>query len=205
MLLTKLGNAVDVRQEKLASLEAKSKQAAEQSMGWNAISSAVNSVFTQPPPRPVAVEPAVYVRELKAIRDMMTLVGEVFDLYPSVVSSFEKQHQSPQEGGSTLTADELEALIPPLEEADSPGLLGPGKQRRYVPRGLVQRSIDDIKGSGPRAEYLVLTYESEMLVKFTLEAEDYLTIKVRVLSLTCNNGLGWDFLRSKVRAEKTNI
>jgi hypothetical protein len=181
MLLTKLGNAVDVRQEKLSALESKSKQAADQSVGWNAISSAINSVFTQPPPKPVTTDPTVYERELKAIRDIMTLVGEVFDLFPTVVSSFEKQHQSTQEGGSMLTAEELEALIPPLEEPDSPGLLGPGRQRRYAPRGLVQRPIDDIKGSGPRAEYLVLTYENETLVNLTRQAEEYLTVKVCVL------------------------
>ncbi|KAF9361239.1 sphingomyelin phosphodiesterase 4, neutral membrane (neutral sphingomyelinase-3) [Mortierella sp. NVP85] len=178
MLLTKLGNAVDVRQEKLSALESKSKQAADQSVGWNAISSAINSVFAQPPPKAVPADPTVYERELKAIRDIMTLVGEVFDLFPTVVSSFEKQHQSTQEGGSMLTAEELEALIPPLEEPDSPGLLGPGRQRRYAPRGLVRRPIDDIKGSGPRAEYLVLTYESETLVNLTRQAEEYLTVKV---------------------------
>ncbi|KAF9940078.1 sphingomyelin phosphodiesterase 4, neutral membrane (neutral sphingomyelinase-3) [Modicella reniformis] len=183
MLLTKLGNAVDVRQEKLSALEAKNKQAAEQSASWSAILSAINNMVGQPPPKTAPVDPVVYVRELKAIRDIMSLVGEVFDLYPNVVTLFEKQHQSAQEGGSTLTAEELEALIPPLEEPESSGLLEPGKRRKYVPQGLVREPIDGIKGLGPRAEQLVLTYESEVLVKLTRQAEEYLTSKVRVFLL----------------------
>ncbi|KAG0239025.1 sphingomyelin phosphodiesterase 4, neutral membrane (neutral sphingomyelinase-3) [Mortierella sp. GBA43] len=202
MLLTKLGNAVDVRQEKLSSLETKSKKTSEQSASWNTITSAISSVFNQPPPKQPSVDPAVYVRELKAIRDIMTLVGEVFDLYPSVVSSFEKQHHSTQEGGSMLTAEELESLIPPLEEPDSPGLLGPGRQRRYVPQGLVRKPVDDIKGRGPRVEHLVLSYESETLVNLTRQAEEYLTIKWRK---AVNRVNGWIPLPEAVVSSRVHL
>lgn len=178
MILTKLGNAVDARQEKLTALEAKSKPSSEQQSGWGVISATLSNMLSQPPPKTTVVDPAVFVRELKGLRDMMALIGEVFDLYPSVVTSFEKQHQSAQDRGSTLTAEQLEALIPPLEEEESAGLLGPEKQRKYVPRGLVKKPIEDLKGSGPRAEALVLTYESEYLVKLTRRAEEYLTPKV---------------------------
>ncbi|KAG0309669.1 hypothetical protein BGZ98_009989 [Dissophora globulifera] len=175
MLLTKLGNALDVRLEKIATTEAKEKQLIEQGKGLGAITVAFNKMMTQTPTKPASPEPAVYAREVKLLRDIMALVGEVFDLYPNVVKSFEKQHQGAQERGGTLTAEQLEALIPPLEDAESPGLLEPAKQRRYVPRGLVRRSIEGVKGSGPRAEQLVLTYESEYLVKLTRRVEDYLT------------------------------
>ncbi|KAF9347460.1 hypothetical protein BGX26_001039 [Mortierella sp. AD094] len=176
MILTKLGNAVDIRQERLAALEAKSKSAAEQT-GLSALTSAVSNMFAQPAPTTVSQDTPAYLSELKGLRDTMALVGEVFDLYPSVVTSFEKQHQGTQDRGSTLTAEQLEALIPPLEEEESAGLLRPEKQRKYVPRGLVKRSVDEVKASGPRAEQLVLTYESEFLVKLTRRAEDYLTPK----------------------------
>ncbi|KAG0016439.1 sphingomyelin phosphodiesterase 4, neutral membrane (neutral sphingomyelinase-3) [Entomortierella chlamydospora] len=176
MILTKLGNAVDIRQERLAALEAKSKLAAEQT-GLSALTSAISNIFAQPAPTTVSQDTTAYLSELKGLRDTMTMIGEVFDLYPSVVTSFEKQHQGTQDRGSTLTAEQLEALIPPLEEEESAGLLRPEKQRKYVPRGLVKRSVDEVKASGPRAEQLVLTYEIEFIVKLTRRAEDYLTPK----------------------------
>ncbi|KAF9402535.1 hypothetical protein BGX21_009769 [Mortierella sp. AD011] len=176
MILTKLGNAVDIRQERLAALEAKSKSAAEQT-GLSALTSAISNIFAQPAPTTVSQDTSAYLSELKGLRDTMTMIGEIFDLYPSVVTSFEKQHQGTQDRGSTLTAEQLEALIPPLEEEESAGLLRPEKQRKYVPRGLVKRSVDEVKASGPRAEQLVLTYEIEFIVKLTRRAEDYLTPK----------------------------
>ncbi|KAF8976861.1 sphingomyelin phosphodiesterase 4, neutral membrane (neutral sphingomyelinase-3) [Entomortierella lignicola] len=176
MILTKLGNAVDIRQERLAALEAKNKLAAEQK-GFSALTSTIRSMLVQPAPATVSQDPPAYMSELKGLRDTMALVGEVFDLLPSVVTSFEKQHQGTQDRGSTLTAEQLEALIPPLEEEESVGLLGPEKQRKYVPRGLVKRSVEDVKPLGPRAEQIVLTYESEFLVKLTRRAENYLTPK----------------------------
>ncbi|KAF9906273.1 hypothetical protein BX616_000774 [Lobosporangium transversale] len=177
MLLTKLGNAVDIRQERLAALEAKNKSGSEQGTGLSAISSMISSMFAQPAPKTALQDPVVYMSELKGLRETMALVGEVFDLYPSVVTSFEKQHQTTHENGSTLSDEQLQALILPLEESDSDGLLNPEKQRKYVPRGLVKRPIDDVKARGTRAEQLVLTYESEYLVKLTRRAERYLTPK----------------------------
>ncbi|KAI7832192.1 hypothetical protein BC939DRAFT_97564 [Gamsiella multidivaricata] len=177
MILTKLGNAVDVRQEKLSALEAKNKPTSEQLSGWSALSSAISNMLSQPPPKTAVVDPAIYVRELKGLRDMMSLIGEVFDLYPSVVTSFEKQHQGTQDRGSTITVEQLESLVPPLEEEEESRLLGPERQRKYVPRGLIRRPADDLKGSGPRSEELVLTYESEFLVKLARQAEDHLAPK----------------------------
>ncbi|KAF9436164.1 hypothetical protein BGZ76_004667 [Entomortierella beljakovae] len=176
MILTKLGNAVDLRQERLAALEAKNKLAAEQT-GLNALTAAISKMFAQPEPKTVSQDPPAYMSELKGLREMMALIGEVFDLYPSVVTSFEKQHQGTQERGSALTAEQLESLIPPLEEEDSPGLLRPERQRRYVPRGLVKVPVDEVKPQGARAELLVLTYESEFFLKLTRKAEDRLNPK----------------------------
>ncbi|KAF8930555.1 sphingomyelin phosphodiesterase 4, neutral membrane (neutral sphingomyelinase-3) [Dissophora ornata] len=202
MLLTKLGNAVDVRQEKLATMEAKTKQASEQMAGLSAISSAFNSMFSQPPPKTASIDPGIYTREVKALRDIMALVGEVFDLYPNVVAGFEKQHQGTQDRGSALTAEQLEALIPPLEDVESTGLLGPEQQRKYVPRGLVRASINDVKGSGPRAQDLVLTYESEYLVKLTRQAEEYLTPKWQSVVKGVN---GWISLPRKVVSSRVHL
>jgi hypothetical protein len=96
--------------------------------------------------------------------------------------SFEKQQQTGPDRVSTLTAEQLEALIPPLEEPDALGLLGPEQQKKYVPRGLVMKPIGDIQGRGRRAQELVLSYESEYLVGLTRKAENYLTPKVHILS-----------------------
>ncbi|KAF9115875.1 hypothetical protein BGX27_005941 [Mortierella sp. AM989] len=200
MLLTKLGNAVDIRQERLAALEAKSKSTAEQT-GLSALTSKISNMFAQPAPKTVSQDPPAYISELKGLRDTMALIGEVFDLYPSIVTSFEKQHQGTQDRGSTLTAEQLEALIPPLEEEESAGLLRPEKQRKYVPRGLVKRSVDDVKATGPRAEQLVLTYESEYLVKLTLRAEEYLTPKWQNML----RGIGWIPLPQRVVSSKVHL
>ncbi|KAF9182648.1 hypothetical protein BGZ51_008969 [Haplosporangium sp. Z 767] len=176
MLLTKLGNAVDLRQERLTALETKNA-AAEQLSGWGLVSSKLSTLWSEPAPINVSQDTTVYKRELKALRDTMAMVGEVFDLYPNVVASFEKQQHGAQERSGTLSAEQLAALIPPLEEDEATGLLGADRQRRYVPHGLVRASVDDIKGTGPRAQQVVLSYESEFLVKQTRRLENHLTPK----------------------------
>ncbi|KAI1318054.1 sphingomyelin phosphodiesterase 4, neutral membrane (neutral sphingomyelinase-3) [Mortierella claussenii] len=185
MILTKLGNAVDIRQERLAALEPKNTSGSESNTSLNGIAKTISNLFAQPAPKTVSQDTSTYQNELKGLRDTMALIGEVFDLYPSVVASFEKQHQGTNDGGSSLTDEQLQAMIPPLEETESAGLLDAETQRKYVPQGLVKRSIDDIKPTGPRAEQLVLTYESEYLVKLTRRAEDYLTPK-QVMSSKVN-------------------
>ncbi|KAG0375316.1 sphingomyelin phosphodiesterase 4, neutral membrane (neutral sphingomyelinase-3) [Mortierella sp. AD032] len=177
MILTKLGNAVDLRQERLQVLEAKNKPSDEPVSGWGMVSSKLNELMNPAPPKTVSQDPAIYKRELKALRDTMMLIGDVFDLFPEAVKSFEKQQQTGPDRVSTLTAEQLEALIPPLEEPETLGLLGPEQQRKYVPRGLVRKPIDDIQGRGRRAEELVLSYESEFLVSLTRRAENHLTPK----------------------------
>ncbi|KAG0262943.1 sphingomyelin phosphodiesterase 4, neutral membrane (neutral sphingomyelinase-3) [Mortierella polycephala] len=188
MLLTKLGNAVDLRQERLIALEAKNA-ATEQLSGWGLVSSKLNTLWTEPAPKTVSQDTAVYKRELKALRDTMKMVGEVFDLYPNVVASFEKQQHGAQERSGTLSAEQLAALIPPLEEDEATGLLGTGRQRRYVPRGLVRASVDDIKGAGPRAQQVVLSYENEFLVKHTRRLENHFTPKLFSTYLTSSSSL----------------
>ncbi|KAF9920149.1 hypothetical protein FBU30_010055 [Linnemannia zychae] len=177
MLLTKLGNAVDLRQERLQVLEAKNKPSDVPVSGWDILTSKIQELMNPAPPKTVSQDPAIYKRELKALRDTMALVGEVFDLFPETVKSFEKQQQLGYNRVSILTADQLEALIPPLEEMDTPGLLGIEQRKMYVPKGLVMKPIDDIHGQGRRAEELVLSYESEFLVKLTRRAENHLTPK----------------------------
>ncbi|KAG0275923.1 hypothetical protein BGZ97_010190, partial [Linnemannia gamsii] len=177
MILTKLGNAVDLRQERLQVLEAKNKPSDEPVSGWDLVSSKINELMNPAPPKTVSQDPTIYKRELKALRDTMAIVGVVFDLFPEAVKSFEKQQQSGQDRGSTLTAEQLESLIPPLEESETLGLLGPEQQKMYVPRGLVRKPIDDIHGRGRRAQELVLSYESEFLLNLTRRAENHLTPK----------------------------
>lgn len=177
MILTKLGNAVDLRQERLQVLEAKSKPSDDPVSGWDLVTSKINELMNPAPPKTVSQDPTIYKRELKALRDTMAIVGEVFDLFPEAVKSFEKQQQTGPDRVSTLTAEQLESLIPPLEESETLGLLGPEQQKMYVPRGLVRKPIGDIHGRGRRAEELVLSYESEFLVKLTRRAENHLTPK----------------------------
>lgn len=186
MILTKLGNAVDLRQERLQVLEAKSKPLDDPVSGWDLVSSKINELMNPAPPKTVSQDPTIYKRELKALRDTMAIVGEVFDLFPEAVKSFEKQQQTGPDRVSTLTAEQLESLIPPLEESETLGLLGPEQQKMYVPRGLVRKPIGDIHGRGRRAEELVLSYESEFLVKLTRRAENHLTPKVLSFIYFCS-------------------
>ncbi|OAQ22491.1 hypothetical protein K457DRAFT_311515 [Linnemannia elongata AG-77] len=144
MILTKLGNAVDLRQERLQVLEAKSKPSDDPVSGWDLVTSKINELMNPAPPKTVSQDPTIYKRELKALRDTMAIVGEVFDLFPEAVKSFEKQQQTGPDRVSTLTAEQLESLIPPLEESETLGLLGPEQQKMYVPRGLVRKPIERV-------------------------------------------------------------
>ncbi|KAF9582935.1 hypothetical protein BGW38_010564 [Lunasporangiospora selenospora] len=179
MILTKLGNAVDIRQERIRAAETKSKQAAADAQsGWKMISSTLNSVFDSSAPKTKPQETSILTNELKVLRDTMTMVGEVFDLYDHIVKSFERKQQEQDNQGQELTLEQLQALTAPLEETEeSSGLLGPMRQRRHIPKGLTKSSVDEVKCTGSRAETLVLSYESEFLVKLTRQAENYLTPK----------------------------
>jgi len=179
MILIKLGNAIILRQERINAIEAKDKPVQGDSSVMDMAMSAVSNFFAQPPPKVVAQDPAIYKREVKALQDTKAMVGEVFDLYPSIVESFEKQQQGTLEHGSAMTPEQLDALISPVEESESRGLLGAERRRRYVPKGLQKKPIDDVVGSGRRAEELVLSYEVEFLVNWTRQGEAYLTPKVR--------------------------
>ncbi|KAG0197480.1 sphingomyelin phosphodiesterase 4, neutral membrane (neutral sphingomyelinase-3) [Mortierella sp. GBA30] len=177
MILTKLGNAVDFRQAQVSTLEAKAKSEAEQGVAWGLLSSTLNSILSNPQPKTVSQDVNVFQTELRQLRATMSMVGEVFDLDPSVVTSFEKQQQGTHGRGSTLTQEQLEKMIPPLEEEEATGLLGPEKPKKYMPRGLVKRSVEDIVMSSSEVEDIILSYEIEFLVKLTRRAEAYLTPK----------------------------
>lgn len=180
MLLTKLGNAVDFRQAQIAALEAKAKSEADQGMAWGLLSSTFNNLMSTPQPKTVSQDVRVFQNELKQLRTTMSVVGAVFDLDPVVITSFEKQQQGTHSRGGVLSQEELEQMIPPLEEEEEAavGLLGLDQPRKYVPSGLVKKSAEDIIVSPSKMEDIVLSYESEFLVKLTRRAEAYLTPKV---------------------------
>ncbi|KAF9955819.1 hypothetical protein BGZ70_010110 [Mortierella alpina] len=183
MLLTKLGNAVDFRQAQITVLETKAKSEADQGMAWGLLSSTLNNLISTPQPKTVSQDVRVFQNELKQLRTTMSIVGAVFDLDPAVITSFEKQQQGTHNRGGLLTQEELEQMIPPLEEEETAtGLLGLDQPRKYVPTGLVKKSAEDIVVPPSKVEDIVLSYESEFLVQLTRRAEAYLTPKVLVTS-----------------------
>ncbi|CAO3573652.1 unnamed protein product [Mortierella alpina] len=199
MLLTKLGNAVDFRQAQITALEAKAKSEADQGMAWGLLSSTLNNLLSTPQPKTVSQDVRVFQNELKQLRTTMSIVGAVFDLDPAVITTFEKQQQGTHSRGGLLTQEELEQMIPPLEEEETAtGLLGLDQPRKYVPTGLVKKSVEDIVVPPSRLEDIVLSYESEILVRLTRRAETYLTPKWHNLT----RGLP---LPDRVRSSKVHL
>ncbi|KAF9406841.1 hypothetical protein BGZ94_002931, partial [Podila epigama] len=173
MILTKLGNEVDIRQGKLAAIEEKNKPSASQ----DSIFGKFASMFESTGPKIASTkELEALTSEVANFRQAMEDVGKVFDLYEDVVRSFEKKQQSSREGGSALNPEQIEALIAPVEEEIDQGptaLFASSRQRRYVPQGLVKKSLDNIPIRGS-PEDIIMSYENETLVKWTLQAEKYL-------------------------------
>ncbi|KAF9162530.1 sphingomyelin phosphodiesterase 4, neutral membrane (neutral sphingomyelinase-3) [Actinomortierella ambigua] len=202
-ILTKLGHLVDIRQDRLNGIEAAAANAANaaSSAGWNMLNMLGSLMMSTPPAKSSTQDPAILKRDIKSLRDTMKLVGQVFDLVDAVVASFEKQYHVHLEGaggdpkgGVNLTPEQLELLQLPLEDEqdiqsllDDPDRTGGGSSSSsfssstfYVSRsngikGLVRRNMEDIKGQGPRAELLVLSYEIGFLVEHTRTLEEQLT------------------------------
>ncbi|KAF9975778.1 hypothetical protein BGZ73_000449 [Actinomortierella ambigua] len=199
-ILTKLGHLVDIRQERLNAIEAAAASSANaaSSAGWNVLNTLGSlMMMSTPPAKSSTQDPAILKRDIKSLRDTMKLVGQVFDLVDAVVASFEKQHHvyldgagGDPKGGVNLTPEQLELLQLPLEdEQDVQSLLDDGYGGASVSsssqfsssrssggiKGLVRRNVEDIKGQGPRAEELVLSYEIGFLVEHTRTLEQRLT------------------------------
>ncbi|KAF9384699.1 sphingomyelin phosphodiesterase 4, neutral membrane (neutral sphingomyelinase-3) [Podila verticillata] len=168
-ILTKLGNDVNTRQGKLTAIQAKNKPSAAQ----NSIFDKLSAMFESSAPKIASSkEIDTLTSESTNLRETMKDVGNVFDLFQEFVESFERKQESNQAGGSALSAEQIEALIAPVEE-DGSSLFSSVRQRRYAPQGLVRKSIDDIPVQGSR-DSIILSYENEQLVKWTTQAEAYL-------------------------------
>ncbi|KAG0019560.1 hypothetical protein BGZ81_009685 [Podila clonocystis] len=170
-ILTKLGNEVNARQGKLAAIQAKNKPSATQ----NSIFDKLSAMFESSAPKIASSkEIDTLTSESMNLRETMKDVGNVFDLFQEFVESFERKQESSQEGGSALSAEQIDALIAPVEEELGSSLFSSVRQRRYTPQGLVKKSIDDVPVQGSR-ESIILSYENEQLVTWSIQAEAYLS------------------------------